>query len=188
MAITTQTLVATVYEALRARGVKDEPSIIPRLIPLIPVALSKVVSQIIASGDMELIETLRRDFTAVTVDGEADLTPLLLATQGLAPDALGLAEVYHAASPYQATWHPDRTAVAVMAGIGFLNVAREGTKLILSDPATGTTGTLDGTVTIRGVGVPVTTAGSIDIPLRLEGLLVETLAEMVSPRPREKAA
>jgi hypothetical protein len=161
-------------------GLKVSPSIVPRLKTMVPAALAQLTSEVI--DDETWADALTRTFTVTAASGEADISTLL--TQGLAPDALHLAELYHPSSPYQMEWMPDVTTLKLLAVAGNLGVAREGVKLYFSDIA-GATGTLAGTVTIKAIGTPVTTGGTIDIPVRMESMLIESLVRLAMQKEQE---
>lgn len=180
MSYANETILANdAYERLKALNPQAPPSLIPRLVTVVPAALAELTSR--AIDNPEWRDALTRTFTVTAAAGEADIAVPL--TEGLAQDALYGAELYHASSPLQMEWMPDVTTLALLAKAGFLGVAQEGTKLYFSDIA-GAVGTLAGTVTIKAVGVPTLPT----VPVRLEPMLVDAVVRLATGEKAKEPA
>jgi hypothetical protein len=172
--------------ALERLGASESQIPLPRLISLVPMAVRKVVSDAFEKGGRARLESLRRTYTVTATAGEADISPLLTAAQGLYPDALGQSEVRDASTGRRFEWQADRDGVRIMARVGFPCVAGEDSTLILSD-MDGTLGTFAGDINILAAGVSYS-AGNVDIDEVLEPAVVDALVELVQGEKAEEAA
>jgi hypothetical protein len=153
---------------------------------LVPSAVRRVIESALLSGDRRRLESLRQTYTVTASGGEADISSLLDATNGLHPDLLGEAEITDASTGKRFEWEPDRAALSIMARSGFPCVAREGSTLVFSD-ADGALGTFSSDVDIRGYGVGYAN-GVIDIAETLEPAVLDALVGIATGAKAEEAA
>jgi hypothetical protein len=178
-----ETLIAT--RVLEQVGALESDLPFSRIISQIPTAIDRLAERI-AQGEMpEWVDSLRKEFTVTATGGEADISALFAPDQGLIPTSLHLANIFQGTNARESEWLPDRKAVTLMARKGFPVVAREGARLIFGD-ANGGVGTLNASVKIRGLAIPVS-SGVVDIPKPVESAFLNDLAQIVSG-PQQEAA
>jgi hypothetical protein len=179
--LTETTLAIRVLEMV---GASEDELPLARIISQIPTAVDRLGQRISDGLLPEWTEALRKEFTVTAIAGEADISQLY--SSGLISTALKLSKVYQPNDTRQSEWLPDRQSVEIMARSGFPVVAREGSKLVFGDSA-GSAGTTAGTVTLRGVAIPVASDGTIDLPKPVESALLDEVAQIVSGAERKAA-
>lgn len=95
MAYTTETLAYDTYERLKSSGAQVPPSIIPRLITLVPSALYVLPAKVrVEFGEVEA-ELYRKNYIVALASGQGDLSP----HTGLANEAMWPSDIVKVTHP-----------------------------------------------------------------------------------------
>jgi hypothetical protein len=165
MAYTDQSLANDAYERLKVLNPATLPSIIPRIITMIPAALSLLAERALREDS----EGLQKDFAATPVAGEVDLTALSGILFDLKKSTVRIASSDVTLNPI------DNITTLEQANLSVDQVyyTQRGMELVFRN-TDGLITTFTTPVVIKSTFIPTTAT----LPARYDGALVATLVEM----------